>query len=235
QVVLVTAGTVGVAADLDHGGLVFLQYFRYGVECRLEGFLDVRLVGIEGNVARHIENDVVSVTGHRYTGRFQFLAQLGFLYIHVVADTAAGNRTDTGTFKRALLAFLGVVRSSNTDDGADVRTDGSATGGLGGLLLAGVGVIGGTATGHNCCCNQCTADDFFHWRLPSIVMTVAVLADMRQDYRRYPMVSKALHPIFTKSNRQRLFWLYMECAAGRRASRAHPLPNMSLDWRTTCG
>src|SRR5690606_12997163 len=68
QVVLVTAGTVGVAADLDHGGLVFLQYFRYGVEYRLEGFLDVRLVGIEGNVARHIENDVVSVTGHRYTG-----------------------------------------------------------------------------------------------------------------------------------------------------------------------
>src|SRR5690606_16894683 len=86
QIVLVRAGGIGVAIDIDDGLVELLEHQGD----RHQGLVELRLhrglVGGESDVGGHVEDDLVAHAGHRNTGALELGAQLGFLLVHVIAD-----------------------------------------------------------------------------------------------------------------------------------------------------
>jgi hypothetical protein len=80
--------------------LNFLQHQSDGDESLVELGLD--LVGIdgEGDVGRHVEDDLIAHAADRDAGSLQLGAQFGFLLIHVVADGCSGQAADAGADER---------------------------------------------------------------------------------------------------------------------------------------
>ena len=136
QVVTVAASAVCVAGHLNHGGLVFIKHFGHRIQHWIERRLHIGAVGGKGQVARHVEDDVLAITGNGNTGAFELLAQLGFLNVHVIAHATAGNRTDARPGQRTLFTFFGAVGSCNADQGPGYRADGCAGSCLRGLFFA---------------------------------------------------------------------------------------------------
>src|SRR6185436_20474376 len=100
----------------------------------------VRARGPEGDVARHVEDEVVAVTRNRHARALQLRAQFGFLLVHVRAHARARQRTDAGADQRALASLLGIVARGGTEYRARQRTDAGALGCVVDLFLAGIGV-----------------------------------------------------------------------------------------------
>ncbi|EWS59523.1 hypothetical protein Y694_02649 [Methylibium sp. T29-B] len=143
----VAAGAVGVA---DHAHLqrrVVGQAVGKAVEHGAQFGLDGRLAGVEGDVARHVELELV-VGGARHVdaGALRGLLHRAALLFHLLGPHVAGHRAAQRADRRAGgRAFLAVA-----DQHAGHRTDGRAdAGALGGvlLLLAHVGAAAGQQRG----------------------------------------------------------------------------------------
>src|SRR5690606_35368266 len=96
---------------------------------------DHRAVNVEGNSARHVENELVALALDVDTGAGRALAQLLFLLVHIIADACARDRADTCTddfLGPAVLAADQVAEQIAAEGAAD-----AADGGLRNFLLAG--------------------------------------------------------------------------------------------------
>src|SRR5690606_977175 len=104
----------------------------------------LNLVGIggEGDVARHVEDDLVADAGDTDPGAAQLLAQPCLLTVHVLADPSACQAAYSGADQGPFPALLGIVAAEYADGRAGNRANASADGGLAGLLFAGVRVGG---------------------------------------------------------------------------------------------
>src|SRR5690606_4519339 len=132
-VVLQAAGGVGVAVDVDEGAVVLVQHHRNRIQRVVEGRHHLVLVGREGNVRRHVEDDLVADAGNRYTSALQIAAQFRLLLVHVATDGAACQRTDAGADQRVAAV---VTSGEHADPGARKRTQRRATSHVRHLLLA---------------------------------------------------------------------------------------------------
>src|SRR5690554_6609495 len=143
-VVAIGTGAVGMTVDLDHGFVEFLQHQRHGFQHAGERRANGALAGIEGDVAWHDQLDLITVSDNPDTSTLKALPELGFLAIHVVANTTTHSRTaggtDQGAFTTVTAAGCGSTYRSTADG-----TDNTALGSAGGLLLARVRVVGHTA------------------------------------------------------------------------------------------
>jgi hypothetical protein len=146
-VVLVRAHAVGMAGDFDHRLVVLRERLRDVVQHRGELRLQRRAVEIEGDVAGHVEGDVVALAHHVDAGAGHAAAQLGFLSILVGADPGTRESADTCAHQRALAAFDGIIAAEQANRRADGRADQGATLGavriVGRVGLAGVGGAAG--------------------------------------------------------------------------------------------
>ena len=110
---------------------------------------------VEGDVVRHVEDQLIAIAGHTDAGTLQLLAQLGFLHVHVVTDTATQGGAGGHAGQDALLAVTLAGRES-PHGGASRGTGQCAPGTLGSLGFTGIG-IGGAAShgdGQGKCRNQ---------------------------------------------------------------------------------
>ncbi|MNF60562.1 hypothetical protein D3C84_421830 [compost metagenome] len=110
---------------------------------------------VEGDVVRHVEDQLIAVASHADAGALQLLAQLGFLHIHVVTDTATQGGASGHAGQYALLAIT-LAGGERAHGSAGGGTGQCAPGALGGLGFTGIG-IGGTAChgdGQGKCRNQ---------------------------------------------------------------------------------
>ena len=98
-----------MADDVDQGLVEFLEHEADGIQRVIELRLHVRLVGIEGDVRWHVEHNRVAHAGDRDAGILQALTQLGFLVVHVNANTATGECADACTDQCGFAGFDGVV------------------------------------------------------------------------------------------------------------------------------
>src|SRR5690606_9495831 len=154
-VVAVTAGGIGVAHHFHIGLVVFLEHHRHGLEGLVELRAHLVAVDAKGDAAGHIEADVVAIAGHTHAAALELGPQRRLLAIHVVADTAADGAPGQGAGEGTLFAVL-AARGGGADDRPGDGADAGALGGVGGFLLAGVG-IGGRAAhqgkdGQGCQC-----------------------------------------------------------------------------------
>ena len=78
--------------DVDQRTVELAQHDRNGVQRRIELRHDRVLIGVEGDVRRHVQDDAIADAGDRDTGPLQLGAQFGFLLVHIVADRATGER-----------------------------------------------------------------------------------------------------------------------------------------------
>src|SRR5712664_1580881 len=127
-VVIGLADIVGVAGNFDYGLVVPLQNQRHAVQNLEERGVEVCAAGLEGDVARHVENEVVPLPGHRHAGSFHLLAQVGLLLVHVRAHRTAGKRTHTRPDQRPLPAILRIPAADRADDRAGAGADGRTLG-----------------------------------------------------------------------------------------------------------
>src|SRR5690606_22454551 len=116
----------------------------------------------EGDVARHVENDVIANASHAHARGAKPLGEFGLLLVHVVADAAACQRAHTRTNKRALTAVLGIALADQPacQRAAD-RANQRAISSRACLLLARIGVLrraGGKAE----TCANCQHREFLH-------------------------------------------------------------------------
>lgn len=105
---------------------------------------------VKGHVVRHVEDQLIAIAGHTDAGALQLLAQLGFLHVHVVADTATQRRASSNAGQDALLAVTlagGERTYGRTGSGASQRAPGT----FGGLGFTCVGVGGTAAQGNGQC------------------------------------------------------------------------------------
>ncbi len=145
-----------------HESLVeFAQHDGHRVQHLIEGRLDVRLIGGEGDVGRHVENDVVAMAGDRYAGALEAFAQLSFLVVHVEADAAARQCTEACANQHGLAGlYIGGRAEEGACGGAEKGAGACADGGVGNLLLAGIGI--GRAGGEQEGCGGQGDDGVFH-------------------------------------------------------------------------
>ena len=97
------------------------------VQHRHELRLQVAAVEGEGDVARHVQGDVVALADHVDAGTGHARAQRGFLAVLVGADRATGEAADAGADQRALATFGGIIASEQARGHADRGTDQCAT------------------------------------------------------------------------------------------------------------
>ena len=114
--------------DLDDGLVILLQHQRYGFQGIHERRLDRRLVQVEGDIARHHQLNLVAVAHHPYAAAFKLAAQLGFLLVHVVADTTTDGGA-TGRANQGSLAAVTLAGGGGANGGAANGADNAAFGG----------------------------------------------------------------------------------------------------------
>lgn len=152
HVQILAAAAVGIADHVNRRLFVLFQHHRDAGErigsCRFE----VGAAAIKGDVIGHIQHDVIAISRHADPGSLHFLAQFGFLYVHVVADAAAKRRARRRADQRPFTAVVfGRGERANTcaDQGADARADA----GFSCFTFAGIGV-GCTARNGQCAANH---------------------------------------------------------------------------------
>ncbi len=131
-----------MAGHFDDRLVEFLQHQRDRVQHVVEAGVDVRAVGLEGDVPGHVQDDVVAVARDADAAVLQLRAELRLLAVHVVADRAAGKSPGHAQLDGTPLALAGAVADDQADDGASGGADSGALGGLADFLVTGVGVVG---------------------------------------------------------------------------------------------
>jgi len=133
---------------VDHRAVVLDKDVGQLVQRGLEGRLDARAVEVERDlrVEAQLEGVVLQPLDLQLVGPLlvrEFLLESPFLVVHVVADGAAGDRTDRGADPAPGIAVELVA-----EDGARDRTDGCARLGLA------VGVVGRAPRGQHGACHH---------------------------------------------------------------------------------
>ena len=123
---LQAAGRIGVAVDVDQRAVELAQHDRHRIQRRIEARLHRILIDVEGDVRRHVEDDVVAVAGDRNAGALELGAKLGFLLVHVVADRAAGERADAGADQRRVARAVAAAADGHADKCTAERAEGIA-------------------------------------------------------------------------------------------------------------
>ncbi|MOA15046.1 hypothetical protein D3C78_1351840 [compost metagenome] len=132
-----------MAVDVDERAVELVQHDGDRIERRVEWRNDLILVRREGDVRRHVENDAVAAASNRNTRSLKLGAKLGFLTIHVIADSAAGERADARADKRGIAATGRRTADSQTTQSTDHGADAGTAGGVRHLLLTRIGIGGG--------------------------------------------------------------------------------------------
>src|SRR5690606_30670341 len=114
----VTARAVGMTRNLDDGLLELVQHDRDGVQHLVEARVQVRAVGREGDVAGHVQRDVVADARDADAGAIELLPQAHLLAIHVGSHARAGQGAQARTDQRTLLALHRAIARDETRDGA---------------------------------------------------------------------------------------------------------------------
>ena len=129
------------------GGLVELtQHDANGTQGAGEARLDAGAPGVEGDIVRHVEDDVVSLASDAYAAGPQFPPQHRFLLVHVVANTSACKTSQGGADEGPAsgVAIANVVADYGSKKGSSRSAPESPGGCLGDLLFARVGILGDT-------------------------------------------------------------------------------------------
>ena len=142
EVVVVVAGGIGVAIHVDHGAVELLQHQRHRIQRRIEARHHRVLIGGEGDVRRHVQDDLVADAGDADAGAAQLLAQRRLVLVHGGADGAAGERADARADQRVAAV---VAAGQQADARAETGADRSAAQRVRNLLFAGIGVGGAGA------------------------------------------------------------------------------------------
>ena len=122
-----------MTCHLDDRLVVFLEHQRHTAERVVELRVQISTIQRERDAARHVQRDVVADARNAHTGSFELLPQLGFLHVHVIAHTAAGNGAHTSTDQRVLQL---VAFRQQPCDCAGGRADTRTLRGLARLLFA---------------------------------------------------------------------------------------------------
>src|SRR3546814_1760200 len=106
-VIAVAARRIGVAVDVDIGARIFAEGRGDAVERATELALHHRAVEVEGDVAGHVEDELVALALDVDAGAGGAFAQLLFLLVHVIARARARDGADARAddlFGAAVLA-----------------------------------------------------------------------------------------------------------------------------------
>ncbi len=136
---IVATGAVGVAHHIDGGlGILFQHHCHAGQRvsaCRFQR----RAAAVEGDIIRHIQNDIIAASRHANACAPHFVTQFRFLYVHVVTHAAAQRRASRRANQRAFTAiFFGGGECA--DACADQRSNTRANAGFTCFAFAGVRV-----------------------------------------------------------------------------------------------
>ncbi|MNN52233.1 hypothetical protein D3C81_1669190 [compost metagenome] len=129
-----------MADDVDHRTIILVQHAGHVVQHRQEAAVEARLVGGEGHVRRHAQDQGVALTGHADAGAGQLGFEGALLTVHVLADACARQGADARA-DQCVLAALFAVR------GVGQVTQQGAAQGAGDRARAGVVAIGGRTVG----------------------------------------------------------------------------------------
>lgn len=103
---IVATGTVGVAHHIDGGLGILFQHHRHAGQrvsaCRFQR----RAAAVEGDIIRHIQNDIIAASRHANACAPHFVTQFRFLYVHVVTHAAAQRRASRRANQRAFTAIF---------------------------------------------------------------------------------------------------------------------------------
>ncbi len=129
-----------MARHLDDSLVEFLEDLPDRIQHVEERRPQIRAVGRESYVARHVQCDVVAHARDAHARARELFAQLGFLAVHVMTDGATGQRAYARADQRTLAPFDGIVTGDEADDGTCRRADQRALCGTACLGLARVGI-----------------------------------------------------------------------------------------------
>src|SRR5690606_3194977 len=132
---------VGVTDDVDAVLVELLEHLDQGIQGRIETAGNIRRAAGKGDVARHDQLQVVTITHHLHTGTGQLLTQTLLLAVHIVAVPATRGATDRSTDQGSLGAVL-LAGGSGSDYRAGHGAGPTVDAGLACLTLAGIGVVG---------------------------------------------------------------------------------------------
>src|SRR5690606_20819531 len=122
----------------------------------IEGGDNLVLIGCEGNVGRHIEDNLVAVARNRYASATKRAAQFGLLLVHVTTNGTTRKSAYASTDQRIPPV---ISAGKQSDPCARESPDGRTTGSVGELLLTCVRI--GCATCDKGDRNS-TRDQFLH-------------------------------------------------------------------------
>ena len=128
-----------MAIHIDDGLVVLLQHETDRVQRAVEAWHHCVLIGSEGDVGRHVQDDAVALAADRNARTLQLRAQFGFLAIHVNADSAAGQGTDASANQR--IAAI-IAAGQHAAQCTDTRAKSGTTGGVRNLLLTRIRICG---------------------------------------------------------------------------------------------
>ncbi len=136
---ILAAGAVGEAQHVDGGFIVLFQYHCHAGQSVGTSRFQVGAAAVEGDVIRHIQNDVIATTRHADARSLHFFAQFCFLHIHVIADTTTNGRTRRRANQCAFTAIF-LRRRECANARADQRANTRANAGFTRFAFAGVRV-----------------------------------------------------------------------------------------------
>ena len=131
----------------QNGGLVKLsQNNPHRAQCSRETAFDLGTPGIEGDVVRHIEDNVVALPRDAHSTGPQFLPQHGFLLVHVVANAASSNSADGGADERttSCVSISHIITNDRAQNCAPSSAEACSCRSVGDLLFPRVRVLGNT-------------------------------------------------------------------------------------------
>ncbi len=136
------ARRIGVAVDVHERLIELAQHDRDRIKRRIELAFHLILIRIEGDARRHVQDDLVAITGYGNARALQLRAELVFLAIHVIADCTTTERTDTGADQHGIALRTARTADHQAAESTHSRADRSTTGSVRHLLFPGIRISG---------------------------------------------------------------------------------------------
>src|SRR5690606_3577812 len=131
HIVIVAARRIRMAIDVDQSLVEALDdqsdRIQGAVECRL----DARRIGREGDVGRHVQDDLVTLARYAHARPLELATQFGFLAVHIGTDGTAGESAHAGTEQRVAAI---VTAGEKAEPGSRQCAERRAAGRIGDLL-----------------------------------------------------------------------------------------------------